>query len=82
MGRKCARAKHLALLIYINSIERTFDKCYSSYKTVQLLYMQSPPTEPTFHCKVFVCMRWITCILFHNMQGKQRKLFALSLNPF
>ena len=52
-GKKCRRAKHSAHLIYIDSVERAIDKCYSNYKGIHLLCMQSHLAEPTFHCKIF-----------------------------
>ena len=79
---KCGRTKHLACLINIESVESAIDKCYSSYKEIRLFCMQNHLTEPTFHCKIFHVHRLIPHIIFHNIQGLQRKFLALSVDLF
>ena len=82
--KKCTQSKHLARFIYIDCVEKAIDKCYSNYKEIYLLFMQSHSIEPTFHCKNnrVLQMGSFPRILFHNMQRSQRKLLALSMDFF
>ena len=62
-AKKCTQAKQLARFVYIDCVGKAIDKCYSNYKGIYLLFMQSRLIESTFLCKTIV---WSKRIPFHE----------------